>query len=129
MPWHPLPTPDGSGAGEPEPVRASLDRIARRLGVGRAATLPAVFDRWAALVGEGVAERTRPRALRGTTLVVAVDDPTWASQLKWLEADLVRRIGEELGPGVVTSLDLVVRPVDPVPDDAPERPQRPHRGR
>jgi predicted nucleic acid-binding Zn ribbon protein len=113
MPWHPLPTPDGAGSGDPEPVRASLDRIARRLGVGRAATLPAVFDRWAELVGEGVATRARPHALRGTTLVVAVDDPTWASQLRWLEADLLGRIAEDLGPGAITALDLVVRPSSP----------------
>jgi predicted nucleic acid-binding Zn ribbon protein len=113
MPWHPLPTADGAGSGDPEPVRTSLDRVARRLGVGRAATLPAVFGRWAELVGDGVAERTRPQALRGTTLVVAVDDPTWASQLRWLEADLVGRISAELGPGVVTALELVVRPASP----------------
>ena len=110
MPWRPLPTPDGAGAGEPAPIGASLDRVARRLGVGRASTLPAVFERWSELVGEGVGARTRPRALRGTTLVVAVDDPSWATQLRWLEADLVARIGAELGPGVVTALELLVRP-------------------
>ena len=110
MPWQPLNTPDGAGAGEPRPVGTSLDRVARRLGVGRAATLPAVFDRWAELVGEGVAARAVPRVLRGTVLVVAVDDPSWATQLRWLEADLVARICAELGAGVVTGLDLVVRP-------------------
>ena len=110
MPWHPLPTPDGAGGGEPTPVGASLDRVARRFGIGRASTLPAVFERWTELVGEGVGARTRPRSLRGTTLVVAVDDPSWATQLRWLEADLVARITTELGPGVVTGLQLLVRP-------------------
>jgi len=110
MPWQPLPTPDGAGAGEPTPVGASLDRVARRFGIRSATTLPAVFERWSDLVGEGVGARTTPRALRGTTLVVAVDDPSWATQLRWLEADLVARIGVELGPGVVTALELLVRP-------------------
>ena len=110
MPWKPLPTPDGAGAGEPKAVGTSLDRVARRLGIERAATLPAVFQRWPQLVGEGVGARTRPQALRGTTLVVAVDDPSWATQLRWLEADLVARIAAELGPGVVTALELLVRP-------------------
>jgi hypothetical protein len=41
---------------------------------------------------------------------VAVDDPSWATQLRWLEADLVARISAELGPGVVTGLQLLVRP-------------------
>lgn len=110
MPWQPLGTADGAGGGEPRAVGDSLDRVARRLGVARASTLPAVFERWPDLVGDGVAARTRPRALRGTTLVVAVDDPSWATQLRWLEADLIARISAELGAGVVTALDLVVRP-------------------
>lgn len=110
MPWQPLGTPDGAGSGDPRSVGESLDRVARRLGVGRAATLPALFDRWPDLVGEPIAARTRPRSLRGTTLVVSVDDPSWATQLRWLERDLVTRIGRELGPGVVTALELVVRP-------------------
>lgn len=110
MPWQPLGTPDGAGSGDPRPVEASLDRVARRLGVGRAATLPAVFERWAELVGEGIASRTQPRSLRGTTLVVAVDDPSWATQLRWLEGDLLAQIEGVLGAGVVTALELVVRP-------------------
>lgn len=110
MPWQPLGTPDGADAGEPRAVRDSLDRIARRLGVERAATLPVVFEHWSDLVGAGVGARTRPTSLRGTTLVVAVDDPSWATQLRWLEADLVARIATELGAGVVTALKLVVRP-------------------
>jgi predicted nucleic acid-binding Zn ribbon protein len=122
MPWRPLPTPDGAGAGEPRAVADSLDRVARRLGVGRAATLPAVFDRWAELVGEGVAARAVPRSLRGTTLVVAVDDPSWATQLRWLEADLVARIGAQVGAGVVTALELVVRPASAEPRAPGRRP-------
>jgi predicted nucleic acid-binding Zn ribbon protein len=122
MPWRPLDTPDGAGAGEPRVVGDSLDRVARRLGVGRAATLPAVFDRWAELVGEGVAARAVPRALRGTTLVVAVDDPSWATQLRWLEADLLARIGAQVGAGVVTDLELVVRPASGEPRASGRRP-------
>jgi predicted nucleic acid-binding Zn ribbon protein len=110
MPWRPLTTPDGAGSGGPRPVGASLDRVARRLGVDRASTLPALFDRWSELVGEGIASRSEPRALRGTVLVVAVDDPGWATQLRWLEADLVATIEGALGAGTVTALELVVRP-------------------
>jgi predicted nucleic acid-binding Zn ribbon protein len=124
MPWKPLNTPDGPGGGEPRPVGSSLDRVARRLGVDRAAILPVVFDRWSELVGEGVAARAVPRSLRGTTLVVAVDDPGWATQLRWLEADLVARIAEHLGVGVVTALELVVRPARSEGQASGERPGR-----
>lgn len=110
MPWRPLTTADGAGSGEPRPIGASLDRVAKRLGVDQAAVLPALFDRWADLVGEAIAARTEPRALKGTALVVAVDDPGWATQLRWLEADLLARIAAVIGPGVVSELRLVVRP-------------------
>lgn len=110
MPWQPLGTADGDGGREPRPVRASLDRVAKRLGVGQAATLPILFDRWSELVGEGIAGHAAPRALRGTRLVVAVDDPGWATQLRWFEAELLDRLAGALGAGVVTTIDLVVRP-------------------
>lgn len=110
MPWKSLNTPDGAGSGDPRSVGSSLDRVARRLGVGEASTLPTLFDGWQDLVGEGIASRTEPRSLRGTTLVVSVDDPSWATQLRWLESDVLARIEAVVGPGAVTGLELVVRP-------------------
>jgi predicted nucleic acid-binding Zn ribbon protein len=85
-------------------VGDSLDRVARSLGLA-----PALLTRWPELVGEGVAEHTRPRSLRDGTLVVAVDDPAWATQLRWLEADLVTRLGDVLGPGKVQRIEVRVR--------------------
>jgi len=41
---------------------------------------------------------------------VAVDQPGWAAQIGWLSDDLLRRLAEALGPGVVTELTVRVRP-------------------
>jgi hypothetical protein len=41
---------------------------------------------------------------------VAVDDPAWATQLRWLEADLVTRLGEVLGEGEVARIEVRVQP-------------------
>ena len=87
---------------------ASLDRVAASLGVPRASTLSTVFAAWPELVGESVASHARPRSLRDGTLVVAVDEPAWATQLRWLEADLLTRLAEVLGPDQVARIEVRV---------------------
>jgi len=92
-------------------VGESLDRVAASLGVPRASTLSTVFASWPEMVGESVAQHSRPRSLRDGTLVVAVDEPAWATQLRWLEADLLTRLGEALGPDAVARIEVRVQPV------------------
>ncbi len=65
-----------------------------------AAALGSVFSRWEELVGSSVARHTRPLRLAGGTLVVRVDQPAWATQLRVLApgilAGLVERTGERI---------------------------------
>jgi predicted nucleic acid-binding Zn ribbon protein len=63
------------------------------------------------MVGESVAQHSRPRSLRDGVLVVAVDEPAWATQLRWLEADLLTRLREVLGPDQVARIEVRVQPV------------------
>lgn len=102
----PLPTADGK---EPTRVGAGLDRLMRQMGGPGADTITTLFGRWPELVGEQIAAHTTPIALRRATLVVAVDDPAWASQLRWLERDLTGRVGEALGVSV-EAIEVRVRP-------------------
>jgi predicted nucleic acid-binding Zn ribbon protein len=104
--WQPLP----GDVPDPRPVGASLDRVAKSLGVARASTLSGVFAEWPAMVGESVAAHAQPRSLKAGTLLVTVDEPGWATQLRWLEADLVARLAEVLGPGQVERIEVRVRP-------------------
>jgi predicted nucleic acid-binding Zn ribbon protein len=53
-----------------------------------------VFGRWAEAVGDAIAGHVRPIKLDGTMLVVEVDDPAWATQLRFLEATLKQRLLE-----------------------------------
>jgi predicted nucleic acid-binding Zn ribbon protein len=102
--WRPLP---GEGGG-PRPVRESLDGFARRLGAPQADALATVFAEWEAIVGSSVAAHARPLSLVRGALVVAVDQPGWATQLRYLGPRLVERIGEVAGPGVVDRLEVRV---------------------
>ncbi len=107
MPWSPLPNADG-----PVPTRVGddLDVLVRRLGApaGAKATA-AVFTRWADAVGAGVAAHAQPLALHGTTLVVGVDAPAYATQLRMLSTQLLARLSELAGPGVVEAVEVRVR--------------------
>ena len=98
--WKPLP----GEVPEPRRVGESLDRVASSLGLDSA-----LVTQWAQLVGPALAEHTRPRGLHDGTLLVAVDDPAWATQLRWLEADLVVRLGDVLGPDRVARIEVRVR--------------------
>ena len=102
--WRPLP---GEDAG-PRAVRDSLDGFAKRLGVSEAGPLAAVFAHWQDIVGESVAAHARPLSLVRGALVVAVDQPGWATQLRYLAPRLVERIAEVAGPGLVERLEVRV---------------------
>lgn len=102
--WRPLSQPGGN---EPRPIGESLDRYAARTG-GSRSVLSTVFGRWADVVGPDVAAHARPVSVKEGVLVVVVDDPTWASQLRWLGADLLARLAEAAGEPVADRLEVRV---------------------
>lgn len=108
MPWEPLPTPDGPVG--PQPVGKGLDRLVRGLGGPSAQTVGAVFGRWVEIVGEQIAAHTHPLALRDGALQVAVDDPAWAPELRFLEPKILGRLQEVLGTVEVDRIEVRVRP-------------------
>lgn len=65
-----------------------------------AAAIGGVFGRWEEAVGPAVAAHVQPVKLDGTTLVVEVDDPAWATQLKFLEGTMRARLAEVAGATV-----------------------------
>ena len=106
MAARPLP---GDGPG-PQPIGPALDAVMRGLGAPEASGVHLVFDRWAEVVGDGLAARTRPLKIDGGRLVLAVDEPAIATHVRFLQAELLARLEELLGPGRVTALDLRVGP-------------------
>ncbi len=70
----------------------------RGLGAPEASGVHLVFDRWAEVVGESLAARTRPLRIEGDRLVLAVDEPAMATHVRFLQAELLARLDELLGP-------------------------------
>ena len=65
-----------------------------------------VFAEWAGLVGAEVAAHCEPSTLREGVLAVAAESTAWATQLRLLSATLLARLVAELGPDVVTRLQI-----------------------
>jgi hypothetical protein len=82
----------------------------RGLGAPEASGVHLVFDRWAEVVGDGLAARTRPLKIDSGRLVLEVDEPAIATHVRFLQAELLARLEQLLGPGRVTGLDLRVGP-------------------
>ena len=88
---------------DPQTLDQLLPRVLARLAEqpGRGRSLGPV---WKATVGEQIARHSRPHALEGTTLVIAVTSAEWAQTLSRQEASLREQLNTRLGPGAVASL-------------------------
>jgi predicted nucleic acid-binding Zn ribbon protein len=89
-------------------INDGLDRLVRSLGWADGAAEVGVLAQWAEIVGEAIATHARPTALEAGTLVVAVDDTVWASQIRWLERKILDQLAAVSG---VRLERLVVRVV------------------
>jgi predicted nucleic acid-binding Zn ribbon protein len=106
---------------DPRPVADSLDRVTRSMGAPRAQLLAAVFAHWEQLVGPDIAAHAQPRSLRHGVLIVAADQPAWATQLRYMATDLLARIRSETDAEEITEIQVTVASSAVVP--------RPRRGR
>ncbi len=70
-----------------------------------------VFLQWSEIVGLKVAAHTQPARLTNKVLYVEVDDHLWLAQLKYMKADMLRRIDRAIRPGVFTDLKFFLKSV------------------
>jgi predicted nucleic acid-binding Zn ribbon protein len=110
MAIEPLPTTDGRPDPDPGSVGAPLDRVLRRLGAPTSRTVASVHERWPEVAGESLAAHTTLLRVRDGVIVVAVDDPAWASELRWMGDTLAARAREVLGDASITGIEVRVRP-------------------
>ncbi len=101
-------TPSAAGPDErdPQPLGRTIDRLITERGWQTPAAVGGVLGRWSELVGADVAAHCTPRSFEDGVLTVGTDSTAWATQLRLLAADLVRRLNVELGHGTITKISV-----------------------
>jgi hypothetical protein len=102
--------------GEPVSIGDAAALVGDELGLAEPRSFALLVNGWNDVVGDAVARHSRPRGVRNGVLDIAVDAPAWATQLRYLEADLVERASRLVGPGVVSAVRVSV---DPGPSETP----------
>jgi hypothetical protein len=87
-----------------------LPRMLRHIGDSAEARQQAVFAAWTAVVGSQVRKVTQPLRLERKTLIVAVPDQTWRTQLDRIKGQALFRLNSLLGAPVITAINFVINP-------------------
>ncbi|WP_416377476.1 DUF721 domain-containing protein [Arthrobacter sp. JZ12] len=92
---------------DPQGVGAVFGRLLSERGWNSPVAVGSVMARWEELVGPEIAAHCVPESFRETTVLVRCDSTAWATQLRLISPDLLRRFEQELGAGVVTAMTIV----------------------
>jgi predicted nucleic acid-binding Zn ribbon protein len=107
------PGPDGR---DPQLMGAAIAALISARGWQDEVSIAAVIGRWAEIVGPDVAEHVVVESFtpgqsadgpEGADLVVRADSTAWATQMRLLLPALRRRLDEELGRGVISSVRIL----------------------
>ena len=93
---------------EPRRLGESLERLVKSFGAPSVSALEQIFGHWDDVVGVEVARHSRPVKLEGEKLTVEVNDGAWASQLRWMTAEVLEALDRQVGEGTVTALTVRV---------------------
>jgi predicted nucleic acid-binding Zn ribbon protein len=86
---------------DPERLGQAIGGLLDQQGWQQRAAIGSVFGRWAEIVGPDLAAHTRPDTFIDGELAVTADSTAWATQVRLLAPQLVRRLAAELGDGTV----------------------------
>jgi predicted nucleic acid-binding Zn ribbon protein len=97
---------------DPQPLENAVERLVDEHGWGEDIAVHAVIARWEQIVGADLAAHVTTEQYADGELTVRADSTAWATQVKLLAPNLVRRLNEEIGHGSVTRV-IVLGPHAP----------------
>jgi predicted nucleic acid-binding Zn ribbon protein len=86
---------------DPQRLGQAIGGLLDQHGWQQRAAIGSVFGRWAEIVGPDLAAHTRPDSFADGELTVTADSTAWATQVRLLAPQLVRRLAAELGDGTI----------------------------
>lgn len=91
---------------DPQTIDDTLGRFVAEQGWETELRVHGVFSRWEAIVGREVAQHVTPTSYADGRLGVRTDSTAWATQMKLLAPDVLRRLNDVLGDATVTVIDV-----------------------
>lgn len=93
---------------DPMGLGSAINRLITERGWETPAAVGGVMGRWPQIVGEDLAKHCVPQSYDEDerVLVVQCDSTAWATQVRMLAPQLVRRLNEDLGHGAVRRIDI-----------------------
>lgn len=76
---------------DPEPIKALLGDVGKRLGVESAVQTGTLWRRWREIVGVEIAAHAEPTSLKDGVLRVRADSPAWATEIGYLGPEIARK--------------------------------------
>src|SRR3954470_24420782 len=92
----------------PVSLHDALVELTSELRVAGPDAMPVVAAAWPELVGRELAPHVQLGTLRDGVLTLTVDDPAWATPLRYLESEIVATLATRLGPAVVRGVRITV---------------------
>lgn len=92
---------------DPQAVSNTMAALFRDRGWVQEVSVGSVVGRWRQVVGDQIADHCTPETFDDGVLVVRTDSSAWAQQLKVLAPQLVRRMAEDVGEGVVREVRVL----------------------
>jgi predicted nucleic acid-binding Zn ribbon protein len=70
-----------------------------------------VWDLWAHIVGEDVAENAQPAAVKGKILLVHVTSSAWIHHLQFHKRDMIDSINQAFGKQLIEEIKFKIGPI------------------
>ena len=92
---------------DPQALATAVDKLVGEHGWDEDLAVHGVVARWDHVVGDEVAAHVKPEQYADGVLCVRADSTAWATQVRMLAPQLVRRLNEEIGQGTVTRVTVL----------------------
>lgn len=91
---------------DPALLGSAMKGLIRSRGWSAPVAVGSVITRWEQLMGPAIAEHCHPESFENGVVVVVCDSTAWATNLKLMQTQVMDMFDRELGPGIVTRLDI-----------------------
>lgn len=92
----------------PERVGNVLGGFLEKSGLKEPILRVGALEEWDEKVGEAIARVTRPKAIRGSTMIVEVRSSAWLMELNLMKSEILRRLNADREEGQIGDIVFVL---------------------